>query len=282
MKNSVLRILSFITFVTLESTSFAFCLSKERRETVKYMENMATIEWAPAEDVKYWNSIHGTVYRKGATYKGIPYTQNERWTSLGRFIINCKQEGKKYVYIGECKNGKYLGNDCSWAVSTAWREIADPMFNLTYTGDMFKAVILKKGELVAVGDYKFTGTETSSKDVTDANGEEKMFKAYSALKPGDAVLTHTKNTGTGTHSGHIRLVVAVDPENKKITVIDQVGVDDNHILIGQNHQSSWRYYEELTFDELYSKGYIPVGNAKLLESDVNEENTELENKNSKK
>lgn len=271
MKKIVFKILSLMLVIFLECSSvFGMMspISSARIEVVKYMEAMAKISWTPKEDILYWNSRFGNVYKKNMNYKGVPYTQLERYTSLGRFTINLKEENGKKIYNGPCKDGQYLGTDCSWAVTLAWCEIVDPTFRLNDTHDMFvnlKNGIIGKdsGGIVPVGIYKIDGKEPSTKEIAENNGKEIMFKAYSQLKPADALLKNIYYQKADKFTGHIRLVKEVDIKNKTISIIEQTGVDDYGVLKG-NGVSSWRDGFKISFEEFYNDGYIPVGNEKLI------------------
>ena len=277
MKKITSKVLSLMLVIFLGCSSvFSMMspISSARIEVVKYMEAMAKIPWTPKEDILYWNNKFGNVYKKNVDYEGIPYTQFERYTSLGRFTINLKEENGKKIYNGPYEDGQYLGTDCSWAVTLAWSEIVDPMFRLNDTYDMFvhlKDGIVSKdsGGIVPVGIYKIDGKEPSTKEITENNGKEIMFKAYSQLKPGDALLKNVYYQKADKFIGHIRLVKEVDIKNKTISIIEQTGVDDYGVLKG-NGVSSWRDGFNISFEEFYNDGYIPVGNEKLISLDKEE------------
>ena len=196
MKKMFSKVLSLMLVIFLECSSvFGMMspISSARIEVVKYMEAMAKISWTTKKDILYWNEKFGNVYKKNMDYKGIPYTQFERYTSLGRFTINLKEENGKMIYNGPYEGGQYLGTDCSWAVTLAWCEIVDQKFRLNDTHSMFmhlKNGIIGEdsGGIVPVGIYKIDGKEPSTKEIAENNGKEIMFKAYSQLKPGDALL----------------------------------------------------------------------------------------------
>ena len=235
---------------------------------------MAKIPWTSKHDMPYWNCNHGDVYKKDFDYEGIPYTQINRYTSLGRFLDNLKNENGKMVYYGPYKDRNYLGTDCSWAITLAWSEVVDHNFRLNDTHDMF--IHLKKcalgensGGIVWVGDYKISENENSTKRVTENNGEEVMFKAYQSLKPGDALLRNRYDDEKKLICGHTMMVEYVDPNGKFVVIAEQTGVNNEGVLEG-NGVSSWRVDVKMRFKDLYDKGYIPVGNKKLLSFDKSE------------
>lgn len=265
MKRSILKAISLVLIILCTSTGTTFGISEKqaREEVVKYMEYMANIAWSPKRTIKYWNDKYGDVYKEGKLYKGIPYTQFGRYTSPSRFIINSEFKNGILVYTVPYKDGEYYGTDCSWAITLAWR-IVDPMFSLNDTMDMFSNLEKNQGGICKVGQYAIiTGNEASTKEVNKNNGKETMFKAYQNLKPGDAVLKNTYNQVTDRFTGHIRLVKEIDRKNKSITIIEQIGVNDNGILM-EDGISSWKNGFKISFNELFEDGYIPVGNEKLL------------------
>lgn len=289
MKKIISKVLSFVLIVFCECSSVfgmmpkefyeevsRICemtpgISKEREEVLRYFLHMAKIPWTSKHNMLYWNSKYGYVYKENCDYQGIPYTQLERYTSLGRFLENLKNENGKIVYNGPYENGSYLGTDCSWAVTLAWSEIVDRNFNLNDTHDMF--IHLKNGALgedsggiVWVGNYKIKGEENSTKEVIENNGEEVIFNAYQSLKPGDVLLKNTCNPITGKFTGHTMMVEYVDPKDEFVLIAEQTGVNNEGVLEG-NGVSSWRVDIKMSFKDLYDKGYIPVGNKKLISFD---------------
>ena len=294
MKKFILSSLSLVFFVANAASSSAFCrevenekekaietvlkksevknketsvsnddeIAKKRKEIVEYMENMSNVEWSPLENILYWSPKMGFVYKKGGKYYGIPYTQLNRNINLGKFCENLKDADGKKIYVGPYKNGEYMGTDCSMAVIMAWYLAeGDSVFSLKDTVGMFTN--LGKGILAPVGKYRYTGKEQSTSYINENNGKDVIFKSYEKLKPGDALLTCSYNWNW--HSGHVRLVVNVDIENKTIEYIDQAGVDNDGRLYSRNGKSSWRH-SKVSFEESFKKGYIAVGLSKLLKT----------------
>ena len=289
MKKMILKVLSFVLIVFCECSSVfgmmpdkfyeevsKICemtpnISKERKEVLSYFLHMAKIPWTSKHNMRYWNPKYGDVYKENCTYQGIPYTQIERYTSLGRFSMALRSENGKTVYSGPYENGEYLGTDCSWAITLAWSEVLDRNFRLNDTHDMF--IHLKKcalgensGGIVWVGDYKISENENSTKGVTENNGEEVMFKAYKSLKPGDALLKNRYDDEKKLIFGHAMMVEYVDPNGEFVVIAEQTGVNNEGVLEG-NGVSSWRVDIKMSFKDLYDKGYIPVGNKKLISLD---------------
>jgi hypothetical protein len=215
-----------------------------REEVVARIREMATIPWTPSEDMVYWNPKFGAVFKKGEHYTGIPYTQRNRQTSVKCFRKHLDKDGR---YIGSMD---YLGSDCSSSVSNAWRAV-DPQLPFLSTHLMFPGM----GAIVAVGDYKVTSLDLTSKIIED-NGQETMFAAYDRLKPGDAVLTRSET------DGHVRLVSKTAPDNQCIYIIEQSGVSADRRMVGDH--STWRVDREITYASLYSDNYVPIAHKSLF------------------
>ena len=218
----------------------------KRSKAVSYMRSMATISWEPKEDITYWSNAK-LKYQAGTTYRGLPYTQYGRNTSLDEFKTFLKREKGKRFYTGPTQAGKYRGSDCSSSVSLAWKQVqAD--FPICSTGVMFPE---RNAKIVKVGDYEVS-SGSSTRQIVNSNGKEKMFAAYSQLKAGDALLS--RNNG----SGHVRLVSKVTSKNKKeqkVLVIEQCGYN---LSDPTRKNTTWRVQFEYSYEDLFKTAYIPI------------------------
>lgn len=206
----------------------------KRNNIVNYMKSMATIEWTPKTSFTYYKD--GRKYwEKGKIYKGIPYSQAYRNTSLEKFRANLN--GK--VYVGPTKPDSYLGNDCSSAVSMAWKK-ANSKFQITSTVGFLPG----NKNIKKVGSYDYKSSSIT-KTTCSYNKVNKMVKAYKKLKPGDAVVTRYKEGKKIV--GHVMLVSSV--QSNSIKVIEQTTLEGN---------STWRVNKEYTFSVLFKNDYIPV------------------------
>ena len=248
MKRITKKGLSLLLVAVLSlSFNLTFATSEQRKNVVNCMYKMANVTWTAGRDIEYWNDKYGFGFKNGESYTGIPYSQSLRNTNLETF--------KRLI-----KNGKYYGirlyghtilegSDCSSAVSMSWQLLNKDLPYLS-TYDMIPTST--NPYIVKVGEYKVPEKATTSTQVIEENTKEDIYKAYSKLQPGDAVVTRRKS------GGHVILVREVDVENQVVIGIDQEGVDEDAILLGKNGKSSWKDDRRLPFDELYSKDYIPI------------------------
>lgn len=151
-------------------------------------------------------------------------------------------------------------------------------------------IVLTNGDytgIVPVGEYDYSNTFDDNTDaMTAANGEQVMAKAYSQLKPGDAITYIRKNNGNARHT---RLIVELphveytsndkgeqifDMEKSYVTILDQAGGDSSRFIKEEN-KSSFREVN-YNFEKLYTEGSLPVSIPELTEGAYVEENTYVE------
>lgn len=202
-----------------------------RKVAVSYMKQMATVKWSPKKSFTHWSG--GRTWKAGTTYRGIPYTQKNRNNNYDSFTKHLKN-GK---YTGPTGQTTYVGTDCSSSISAAYSFIF-PKFetgNARYTGSLLPG----NKYIVKVGSYRYVA---GTSNTVNKNGKDKMFKAYSCLKPGDIVIT-TKG------DPHVMMITSVG--TKKVKVVHQT-------LYNNDLKSTWRVDEEKTFNWLFKYGYIPA------------------------
>lgn len=209
--------------------------SQPRSSVVSYMNSMASIVWTPNVSFKHWsygkNGGNNHTWSAGTTYYGIPYSQASRETTLEAF--QSKLSGMRYV--GPSGQSTYMGNDCSSAVSMAYRKV-NASFPITNTTGLYPV----KRNTKKVGGYNDYNS-TSSTYICDKNGQSMMKKSYQALQVGDLLLTNS--------DAHVMMVTGVG--NNYVTVTHQT-------TYRSSLHSTWRINEKWSFDSLYSSKYIPV------------------------
>lgn len=211
----------------LQGTSIDGNESINRQRAVDYMNKMATVKWTPSKTFLHWSG--GRYWYAGTVYTGIPYTQKARTCDLEKFKSN--MSGNKYV--GPSGQTTYLGNDCSSAVSMAYRKVYSS-FPITWTGGMFP----KESYIKQVGSYN-AGKSTDAKSICSSNGINVMKRAYACLQKGDIVLCNT----------HVMMVTA--QYGDAVAVTHQTTYD-------YGLRSTWRVNERYSYTSLYNGGYIPV------------------------
>lgn len=207
--------------------------STARSTVVSYMNSMASIAWTPANSFKHWSygktGGNNHIWRAGTTYYGIPYSQSNRNTTLEAFKANLSES----TYVGPAGQSTYMGNDCSSAVSIAYRQV-NGAFPITNTTGLYPV----KGMTRKVGSYNDYNLQSAS-TICTRNGQAVMINSYKSLQPGDLLL----------RSGHVMMVTSVGANSVKVT---------HQTTYNSSLRSTWRINETWSFTSLYSGRHIPV------------------------
>ena len=286
MKNLVKKALSFLLVLTV---SISVCVGlvgcndggkltpeqieqilQARRDKVEsYMREQCEIIWKASEDFTY-EITGGKEFnvKAGEYYLGLPYSYSGN-TALS-FLDYCSEPDEKgVVTLSGVKSenvGKFstsnVGNDCSAALCFAWATINASIKN---GSENTKYMCVDNGYL-RVGEYTSNSSNIEgTQSVCKTNGKETMFKAYTELKKGDAII-HRDG------SGHVRMIVSIDVKYKPNGSIDPylskvICLEQTRSNFGQTY-----FNEELgvnvnifcgvdvayTFDRLFQDGYLPI------------------------
>ena len=226
-----------------------------RQKILDYMRSMAEIEWTPSEDLEWWADKKRVLYKKGETYKGIPYSREWQWSNLEDFKTYLEERDGKLVYVGPTEYYQYKGNACACSCSFSWRTVCPDL-------PVLKTINLEPGKIyisssvdgrtrqafLKVGDYKMTKYD-DSKAVVKENGKDVMFACYAQLLPGDGLVKRP--------DGHAMMVMSVDAENQTVNIIDHYGVEKGKKELVNKNQS-WHIDQQYTFEKLFELGYLPI------------------------
>ena len=279
------------------------------------MKKMASIEWTPEKTFISFNPGNvGTkmfsIFRAGTTYYGLPYI-NFNMAEAETFDLwrhdtyipysgteeqlDSFQKTADLIALGgeilesSIKNAfSFPGNDCIAAVLMAWNTVMNNRPEVQKMQTVSSTVPGKNTGVIPVGEYDYSNTfDDNTDEMTKANGKQVMAKAYSLLKPADAVVYIRKYNG---NARHIRLVIeephieytlnkngekAFDTEKSYITILDQAGGAAVRFIKGDNYSSF--HVEKYSFDELYNEGSLPISIPELCcEGAYKEEETYVE------
>lgn len=271
-----------------EPTDAAAILAQRRDTVEQHMRYISTVRWRVDEDVSYVYASNGdkntAIHLKaGRVYQGIPYTHGSgsaySWLSYatgqdenGVYTLSglntAALNGVSRSGVGNCSR---VGNDCADAVYWAWAQVSSTISfeNTNHMTPLFGCI--------PVGDYDWNGTImlSSTKNTTEANGQQRMFEAYAQLQKGDGMVRIVDSGG-----GHAVMIVGVhverndegiDGEKSFVTVLEQTG---------GNEMREKSYYDEAlcqevylceivdkqwSFDLIYDKGYLPITCQELID-----------------
>lgn len=267
-----------------------------RRDVVEAeMRRMMSMLWTPAEDVTYSivNNSQGveadqetqpkqiiTLYAD-RIYQGMPYTHGggsgysflDQATAVDENgvytldLTNADLNGNANQSVNVCSR---LGNDCADAIFWAWNQVST---TITFPGS---GRMTEYYGCVKVGDYLQPYDDlrvaSSTKEICQSNGEQRMFSCYAQMQKGDAA----------TNSGHGVMIVSVhvaydadggiDGEKSYAVILEQGSTCEKAEKSYYNEELGQTVYlcEELdqkrSFDTLYAEGYLPVTCKELVDA----------------
>ncbi len=219
----------------------------KRERAVGYMRKMATgCRWKVLHEIHYTKTDGSEiVLMPGIWYTGIPYTQGKkkRRYQLLRFKLNLF--GGVFFY-----RKSLIGNDCSSAVSYAWKKINRKIPVLS-TKKIFRDLCGPQKHFSHEERYRIEQDCLSTCEIIQSNSVETMDQAFRALKEGDGLLQYDGKQ----RKGHIMLVSNKANEEDTVMVIDQKGFGKDG---SERDDTSWRVDLSYSYAELKAEGYIPV------------------------
>ncbi len=227
---------------------------------VDYMKEMASVPWKCEKDIDYSSNVKGLIFEAGKTYLGMPY--NGAQCALEQFltvledgVIKAKDTGWKAL----------PGNSCSTSILHAWQLVSP---TAAYESTVDAIPLVSNNGVVGIGDidwslYDGKSTASSVVEVTDPSA---VFRAYSLLLPGDALIRYVDG------HGHMMMVSdqpqtvynsdgTIAPDNSVITFIDQ----NTDIHESRGNYSCWGYMKKYKFKLMLEKGFLPVSIRELIE-----------------
>ena len=271
-----------------------------RRDAVeKEMRRMSAVLWTPAEPITYHMATkspgveaakqedpkHVITFVPGNIYQGIPYTHGGGSGYSWLAYASAQDENGVYTLTGMTTDGlsgsggnsqynnSRLGNDCADQLFWAWGQISSSIsFHGTSTMTEGNGC-LKVGSYVANGNFS---KENNTQSIAMQNGKETMLAAYSLMQKGDAIVNYTPNG-----AGHTVMIVechteylpdgAVDGINSYVTVLEQTGANEINQTkefnetIGKDVYLCERLDAKWSFDEIFSRGYLPITCKELID-----------------
>lgn len=237
-------------------------LAERREKALEYMLKSTTLLWTPTEDIPLVLRVnlppeeaedrYKFMYRAGRIYHGVPYSY-AGGTAEG-FLDYAVEKDENGVYLvdgltwesisGGSGIGR-VGNDCSSAVLQAWGQ-SGATFTQTTTG-----YLTEKHGCLPIGDYKSAydnyGDDTGY--IIEENGEQAIFRAYSLIKPADAVVRRKSG------NGHSRMITEVNT-----VYLPDGTIDGEKSMMTMIEQTSGSFKEEATyFDEKLGCDVYKIG-----------------------
>lgn len=265
-------------------------------ETITY--SLKSPSWGPDSDGK---SYKVTLYA-GRVYQGIPYTHGD---GAGYSFLLLDEDGKPDSsgvyelsgltaealtgypagYMSTSKgdpqyNVSRLGSDCADAVYWAWAQISSSItFESTrhmtkYNGCVYIGDYDMFGwdDYNGTGQFPVSGAGTTHNNVCVKNGKETMYKAYSLVQLGDALVYRANS-----NDGHVVMVSdvhveynadgTVNAEKSYVLTLDQTStLEKKQNVIENGVYVLEKLDKKRTFAELFEDGYLPMSCEELLDT----------------
>ncbi len=255
-----------------ESFDVPKTMDEVRARTIAYFDAMSAVKWIAPETMDYRDDCPWTtklVYDKNQTYYGLPYsTYIQPGVGLEEFTDYLDA---KSVYTGPLEYKKLIGGDCgsprrAWAYGGALCG-----YGMTYdVWEYFVGQNIKENKqpvIVKVGDYDdshFTEETSTFECIMNYNTAEALYEGYAKLKACDFIGHRFKLSG-GTIAQHIQLIVddatvyrlgngKIAPSKSYLTYSEQTSTV--HTVDGK--KTTWLLSQQISFTDLYAKGYIPM------------------------
>ena len=250
-----------------------------RQICVDFMRLQLTFEWTPSKSFNYTLATKKSLaFYRGNVYGGLPYrsfdangniyTVMEFYDPETGVLDPGKRLGNDFAGI--------IGNDCASSPFWAWCRVINSNRNFkdfktesgfTNTGLIPQNNLLPVGgyDTISQGDWE---DGEGTRGVCLANGEQKMFEAYSAIKPADGLIHYYPHTGVLSHANHLMMASSeatvvrredgsIDGEKSFITILDQ-----RSNLTTVHKKTGTVHYEGgidavFTFSQLLEEYYIP-------------------------
>ena len=251
-----------------------------RKLCTDFMRLQLSFEWTPSKTLEY--TLAGLnkpmIFHRGRVYGGFPYRSFNANGNLYTLMEYYDPE-TGVLDPGKIPTNDFLGiigNDCASSPFWAWNRVINSNRNFkdfkTESG-FTNTGLLPQNNLLPVGGYDTISQGDwedgeGTRGVCLANGEQKMFEAYSAVKPADGLIHYYPHTGVLSHANHLMMVSSeatvvrredgsIDGEKSFITILDQ-----RSNLTTVHNKTGTVHYEGgidavFTFSQLLEEYYIP-------------------------
>lgn len=248
-----------------------------RKLCLDYFNLQLSFQWTPDEKFKYTIESSDTPVSLGTgkVYGGLPYVT----VGTGNLyrVLECYDTETGVMPVSLFQNDpKLFGNQCSVGAFWGWgRVINSAQYNWTQN-------MVKSRGFIPVGTYtypddlkRYAGSEEgamTTNEICQKNGREVMWESYAKLQPADGLVQFKTK-------GHV--IMCLEAPN---VVYDASGKVDGlrSTLKFRDQTSKWvsgtmsngrgieyqgRRSTSLTFQELYTNGYLPFTFGELIGTD---------------
>lgn len=233
-----------------------------REMVVKYMEDMAGVEWTATKLIDYTSEgFPLLVYKPGEKYLGMIYNSSADGFEVFQEALD--EQGNFIAEDTYWTSGP--GNSCATSIRHAWQLIA-PSVEYQYSADM--APYYAYTGVTAVGDVDWStyADYNTVESIVKKTDKAVIMEAYAQMLPGDAFVRFLYEGG---HAQMLTKEVEVVRDNAGNILPAQsyVYITEQNCLLNniREYPSSWLLDYKMTFQDMYDGGYLPVSCKELQE-----------------
>lgn len=241
-----------------------------RQMAVKAMSDAMTIQWFTDQEYSYYknglasnkNFVHGPGY----IYGGMMYSDAS--SGLFQFFEFYNKETGYLEYTGNSNQLKTeLGSACSDTLLWAWSTVCTSI-----TGGFHPVLMVPKNGFRIVGDYKIKDGIDSfhlcpSYVIIEDNPQEVILDSYTQMLPADALVSYTEDHAIMVIEKPVVVYLddgSIDMKNSYVLTQDNRAGDRTDSGFVEVNKGDYMLYMsgviggKFTFEELYTRRYIPV------------------------
>lgn len=241
-------------------------IEEARQLCVDFMRFSKTALYIPSDNMTYQLNPTGTQDQmvKGQIYGGLPYVGLGGCSSIYRVMDYIDEETGVVDMTNPIKNPGLFGSHCSSQTYWAWGRV------ISSVGQAFTQSINHRNGYLRVGPYTYDDNQTSFNAgfstymVAELNGIQTMCQSYALMQPADGVVNYRSG-------GHVMMISSVpvveymdaekkfiDPDRSYVLILDQhQGWEEMTNDKGDTFRAKINVDGKFTFQQLYSKGYLP-------------------------
>ena len=251
-----------------------------RQICVDYFRLQISFQWTPKEDLDYLITGYKkqTSFPAGVKYAGLPYMCTNSGYITGNLYIAMDYYDPETGLMDNSGMAdqvfaERIGNNCSGGSFWGWARVVNSVTDHTCRSATETFGFIPVGDYDDNGTMKWTNACTTI-DVCEKNGKQVMFESYALAKPADGLVVHRGGGG----DAHMRMVSqaavverlpdgTIDGNKSYLIYLDQTSGKSDTTIDGQDFKIQGGLDRKVSFNTLYTKGYLPFTFAELIGED---------------
>ncbi len=241
-----------------------------RQICLDYFKLQLEFPWTPDREFTFQYKSSGltATRERNVAYAGLPYVTST-YGNIYRIMKYYDSETGVISVTGEDQDfANIIGNQCSVSAGWAWGRVIN---NTTFLSTI---TMTQAQGCIKLGPYEYDTSMkefSSTRSICKTNGKQIMYQSYALWQPADGMVYYHK-------TGHVQMVSTkpnvvynedgtIDGDLSTVCYMDQTSTkgvsplqtEKNGELLQQGNVD-----KEISFAELYEKGYIPFTFAEFI------------------